>query len=141
MLLLDLLLVELSHAAWSCWLTLVKEPSVLRILIQLWLILEIPQCEEVLSFCSLADGFDLQRPLLVLLQFLDVLLRISPVTLQPFLLALAPNPYINIVWTLDDIDRSRVEAHVSSAIEEGLLDLNESSGTILAVMMFGVSLE
>lgn len=117
MLLFDFLLVELPHAAWFSWLALIKEPSVLRILIGLGLVLEIPQCKEVLSFCTLADSLDFQRSLLVFLQFFDVLLRKCPVTLQPFLLTLASNPYVNVIWALDDVNCSRVEADVSPAIE------------------------
>lgn len=105
MLFLDLFFVEFSHAAWFCRFALEEETSVLWIFIDLWLILEIPQGEEVLTLRTLADRLYLQRPFLVFLQFLHVLLCISPVTLQSLLLALTSNPYVNVIRALDDVNR------------------------------------
>lgn len=117
MLFFDLFFVEFAHTTWSGRFAFVEETSVLGVFIDLWLVLEIPEGEEVLTLRALADSFDFQRPFFVLLQFLYVLLCICPITLQSLLLALASNPYVNVIRALNNINRSRIEADVSPTIE------------------------
>jgi hypothetical protein len=108
MLFLDLFFIEFPHSAWLGGLSFIEKSSIFWVLIDLRDVFQVPQSKELLPFSSLAYRFDLERSFFILLQFLYVLLGISPIALQSLFLASTSHPNIDILWSLDDVDSSRV---------------------------------